>query len=58
MTGGLKTNLDKALIKACAIIALAMLESVAIITGIDGAYFLVVVAAIAGLAGYEIGKKV
>ena len=37
-----------------AIAALALLEAVALYTGTDGAYFLPVVAVIAGLAGYMV----
>ena len=48
---------NKTRIKAAAILALAMLESVALLRGIDGAYFMIIVAAISGLAGYEIGKR-
>ena len=49
---------DKTFVKMTAILALAILESTALLVGLDGQIFTVVVAAIAGLAGYEIGKKV
>ena len=39
-----------------AILVLAGLEAIALLKGIDGAAFGTVVAAIAGLGGYEIGK--
>ena len=44
-------NLD---VKVVAILCLTVLEAVAIITGLDGAYLLPVVAVISGLAGYHI----
>lgn len=40
-----------------ATIAIAILEALAIIKGIDGALIGFAVAAIAGLGGYEIGYK-
>uniref|UniRef100_A0A6H1ZZF6 Uncharacterized protein n=1 Tax=viral metagenome TaxID=1070528 RepID=A0A6H1ZZF6_9ZZZZ len=45
---------DKTLIKLTAISALALLESVAMITGHDGALFLPVAALIGAIAGYQI----
>jgi len=47
----------KTKLKIWAISLLAGLELVAIIQKIDGSMFGLVVAAIAGLAGYELGKK-
>lgn len=44
-------------LKAIAVIVLGALEITAMLTGHDGVYFLPVVAAIAGLAGYEIGVR-
>ena len=37
-----------------AILAIAILEGIALLTGTDGAYFALVIAAVSGLAGYEI----
>lgn len=45
---------EKTLIITTAIACIALLEVVAMLTGIDGAYFGIVIAAISGLAGYEI----
>ena len=46
------------LVKTCvAIGALTTLEMTALIMQVDGALFVPVVAAIAGLAGFEIGKR-
>lgn len=45
---------DKTLIKLTAIISLAILESVAMITGHDGALFLPVAALIGAIAGYQL----
>lgn len=42
------------LIITTAIAVIGLLEFAAIMTGLDGAYFGIVVAAISGLAGYEI----
>lgn len=44
-------------LKAVAIIALASLEAVAMLTGHDGVYFMPLVAIIAGLAGYTLGNR-
>ncbi|MBA7542419.1 hypothetical protein ES705_34740 [subsurface metagenome] len=41
-----------------AIVALATLEIVALIKGINGAYLTIVISAIAGLGGYQAGKVV
>lgn len=38
-----------------AIVGIVILESVALIMGIDGAFLLPIVCGIAGLAGYEFG---
>ena len=43
-------------IKEIAIIGLVILETAAILTHTDGAYFMPVVAAISGLGGYELAK--
>lgn len=45
---------DTTLIKLWACTLLAILEAAAIATGNDGMYFLPVVAAISGIAGYEV----
>lgn len=37
-----------------AILCIALLEAIAIFKGLDGAYFGLVIAAVSGLAGYEI----
>ena len=47
--------MDKSIV-ITAIIAIALLEGVALYTGIDGTIFSLVIAAIAGLAGYELKK--
>lgn len=48
----------KKTIKACfAIGCLTVIESIALLKGVDGALFAVVIAAIAGLGGYTIGRK-
>ena len=52
---------DKTILKIVAIVSLAILESVAMATGHDGALFLPVAAIIGGIAGYElrdIGMKI
>lgn len=36
---------------------LTVLESIALLTGVDGVIFVTVIGAIAGLGGYLIGKK-
>ena len=46
-------QLDKATVT---IVALTVLESVAMITGHDGAFFMPVVAIVSGLGGYKLGK--
>ena len=43
-------------VQLAAIGALALLECVALLTHTDGAFFMPVIAAIAGLAGYSVGK--
>lgn len=48
---------DKTILKMWAISVLGALEGVALVMGIDGTLFGAVIAAIAGIAGYEIGKK-
>lgn len=48
---------DETLTSVAAIIGLSALESVAMVTGNDGALFLPVVAAISGLGGFTIGAK-
>lgn len=45
------------LVKVAAIIGLVALEYRALSLGIDGMLFSLVVGAIAGLAGYELGKR-
>ncbi len=37
-----------------AILCIAVLEAIALFRGLDGAYFGLVIAAVSGLAGYEI----
>ena len=44
-------------VEIVSIICLTVLESVALLQGIDGAYFGLVIAIIAGIGGYEIAKK-
>ncbi|MBA7572609.1 hypothetical protein ES708_14392 [subsurface metagenome] len=41
-----------------AIIALAALEIVALLKGVNGAYLAIVITAIAGLGGYQVGKVI
>lgn len=48
---------DKTKLKVWGITMLAGLETVALATGLDGSLFGLVVAGIAGLAGYELGKR-
>lgn len=48
---------DSTAIKIAAIIGLSVLETAAIVCGLDGAYFGIVVAAVAGLAGYTIAVE-
>lgn len=45
---------DSTAIKIIAILAIAILESAALVMGIDGAFFGPAIAAIGGIAGYEI----
>ena len=46
------------LVKVVAIVALALLESVNLITTkVDGAILVIVASIIAGLAGYEVGRR-
>jgi hypothetical protein len=45
---------ERQMVTIVAIIALSFLEGCAVLTGTDGAYFLPVVAVIAGLAGYQV----
>lgn len=45
---------DKIWLTGLAIVAIALLEVVALIVGVNGAVFGIVVAVIAGLAGYKI----
>ena len=52
------TDFEKTLLKATAMLCITILEVVNLATvGIDGSLFGLVVAAISGLAGYEIGKR-
>ena len=37
-----------------AIVSISILEAIALITGVDGAIFALVIAAISGLGGYEL----
>lgn len=48
---------DSTAIKIAAIVGLSILEAAAIYSGLDGAYFGIVVAAVAGLAGYTIAVE-
>ena len=52
----MENETNKTFLAATAIIALTVLESVALATGTDGALFLPVAGAIAGLGGYMLGK--
>jgi len=45
---------DSTQIKIAAIGSIAFLESIALLKGIDGVLFSIVIAAISGLAGYQI----
>ncbi len=45
---------DATVIKIVAVVAITVLEAAAILTGLDGAYFGIVVAAVGGIAGYEL----
>lgn len=45
---------DKTTLAVVAIAAIALLEGIALIVGVDGAAFGVAIAIIAGLAGYKI----
>jgi len=49
---------DKTLITIIAIICIAVLETIALVIGIDGQVFSTVIAVIAGLGGYTIGRKI
>jgi len=40
-----------------AIVAITILESIALLKGVNGALLSICIAAIAGLGGYEIGSK-
>ena len=55
--GGLILS-DKTLITIIAIICIAVLETIALVIGIDGQVFSTVIAVIAGLGGYTIGRKI
>lgn len=46
---------DKTILSAVAVGVLGMLEGIAMLTGNDGTYFTLIVASIAGIAGYSIG---
>ncbi len=48
---------DKTAIKISAIVSLTALEGMALYSGLDGVMFGPVVALIAGIAGYSLGKK-
>lgn len=55
----MKVNLHKLPLKVItAIIAITILEALAITHGINGAFLGIAIAAIAGLAGYEIGHLI
>ena len=43
--------------KQLAILCIAILEAIALVMKIDGAYLSMVIGVIAGLAGYSIGKR-
>lgn len=45
---------DATIIKLVAIGAVSLLEAAALVRGLDGAFFLPVVAVISGIAGYEL----
>jgi hypothetical protein len=47
---------DSDWVKVAAIFSITLLEAVALLKGIDGALLSTVVAVIAGLAGYTVGK--
>jgi hypothetical protein len=48
---------NQTLISVVAIVVLGALEALALIKGVDGAIFGIVIAAISGLGGYEIGSR-
>jgi len=48
---------DSAKLKIVAILAICVLEAIALALGVDGAALATVLVVIAGLAGYEVGKK-
>jgi hypothetical protein len=47
---------DTTILKSIAMISIALLEVAALAAGLDGALFGLVIAAIAGLAGYEVRR--
>lgn len=49
---------DKTFIAGIGILSLALMESIAIFTGQDGAYFMPIVAAISGIVGAVLGIKI
>lgn len=48
---------DKTFLSGVAIIGLVVLESIAMLSGNDGAYFTIIAAAVAGIAGYSLGQQ-
>jgi len=52
------TNPNSILVSISAIIAVTVLEVVAMITGQDGAFLLPIVAVISGLAGFAVGLPI
>lgn len=48
---------DKTILKIITIIALAILAGVILVMEIDGAYIMLIIVIIAGLAGYEVGAQ-
>lgn len=49
---------DKIIISATAILVIGGLEAIALLKNIDGALFGLVIAAIAGIAGYQVKAKI
>lgn len=49
---------DKTILGCVAIGAITVLEAVALYMGVNGTVLAAVVAAIAGIAGYQVGKRV
>jgi hypothetical protein len=53
----MQLNVDNHLVQIVGILSLAFMEGTAVLSHTDGAFFLPVVAAIAGICGFQVGKK-